>query len=328
LGGGFISKFFGFRKDPYSSKHSLRTGFAFRARALRLDYHGEFRRENSNAYTSIAARVSGLEIFRFYGFGNETTSTEDDDFYKVEQRQYSFDLSFTLPLEGSFSLNLGPIVKYSTTNLNQNNLISAIRPYGSENFGQIGFHGRIAYDTRDVPPAPTRGTHIFLDGKYYPSLLDVKSGFGYLHFESSTYITASSISLQPSFAVRIGSELIFGEYPFHEAAFIGGGGIAHSGSTVRGFFAQRFAGDSSVYGNAELRLRLSKIYVFFPGEIGLFFLGDVGRVYFDGENSKKWHSAIGGGLWFSILGRKNTISVSLAKSDERLGLYISGGFSF
>ncbi len=328
LGGGFVSRFFGFRKNPYNSKHTFRTGIAFGAKALRLDYKGEFRRENSNAFTTVAVRASGLEIFRFYGFGNETASKEDDDFYKVEQRQYSLDLSFNLPLADSLFLNLGPIIKYSTTNLNQNNLISAIRPYGTEHFGQIGVHGRIVYDTRNIQPAPTSGAHIFLEGKYFPALWDVKSGFGYLHIESSAYLTASSIPLQPTLAMRMGSEHVFGEYPFHEAAFIGGGGLAHTGSTVRGFYSQRFAGDTAIYGNAELRLRLSDIYLFLPGEMGLFVLGDVGRVYFGGEDSKKWHSAIGGGLWLSLLNRKNTLSIALAKSDERLGLYVSGGFSF
>jgi hypothetical protein len=328
LGGGFTTKSFGFRKDPFSSHHTFRAGFALRANALRLDYHGMFRRENSTAYTSILARASGIEIFRFYGFGNETTLNEDNDFYKVEQEQYLLDLSFNLPLADSLSINLGPTVKYSTTNLNQNNLISAIRPYGTEHFGQIGVHGRLVYDTRNRISAPSSGALISLEGKYFPALWDVKSGFGYLHIESSTYLTASSISLQPTLAVRLGGERVFGEYPFHEAAFIGGGGLAHSGSTVRGFYAQRFAGDSSIYGNAELRFRLSDIYFFFPGEMGLFVLGDVGRVYFGGENSKKWHRAFGGGIWFAFLGRKNTFSIALAKSDDRLGLYMSGGFLF
>ncbi len=328
LGGGFITKLFGFRKNPFSSKHTFRAGFAFKAKAFRLDYQGEFRRENSAAYTSISALASGIEIFRFYGFGNETTSKEDDDFYKVQQRQYSFDLSFNLPLAGPLSFSVGPMVKYSNTNLNQNNLISAMRPYGAEHFGQIGVHGRLVYDTRNRISAPSHGALIFLEGKYFPALWDVKSGFGYLHIESSTYLTASSISLQPTVAIRMGGERVFGEYPFHEAAFIGGGGLTHSGSTVRGFYAQRFAGDSAIYGNAELRLRLSDIYFFLPGEMGLFVLGDVGRVYFGGENSKKWHRAIGGGIWLSLLDRKNTLSIALAKSDERLGLYVSGGFSF
>lgn len=328
LGAGALSKFFGFRKDPYSSEHIFRAGIAFGARALNIDYRGIFRRENSAAYTTVLARATGIKIFRFYGFGNESSSEGDEDFYKVRQRQYSLDLSFSLPLVESLFFSLGPVIKYSRTFLDQDNLISVVRPYGSEHFGQIGVKGKLVYDTRDILTAPTTGVLISLEGRYFPSLWDVKSGFGYLHLETSTYLTAASVSFQPTLAVRAGGERVFGEYPFHEAAFIGGGGLAHTGSTVRGFYAQRFAGDSAIYGNAELRLRLSDIYLFFPGELGLFFLGDVGRVFLDGESSKKWHSAFGGGIWLSFLGRKNSFSISLARSDERLGFYVSGGFSF
>jgi len=328
LGGGFMTKLFGFHKDPYSSKHTFKAGFAFGAQSSRFDYYGEFRHENSAAYTSISALATGIKIFRFYGFGNETTSLKDDQFYKLRQRQYSLDLSFNLPLAGSLFFNVGAVVKYSRTDLDQDNLIAEMRPYGTEHFGQIGIKGELAYDTRNLPSAPSSGVRILLGGKYFPALWDVESGFGYLHIESSVYLTTSSISLQPTLAMRLGGERVFDKYPFHEAAFIGGGGLAHSGSTVRGHFAQRFAGDSSVYGNTELRFRLSDVYFFFPGEMGLFLLADIGRVFFEGENSKKWHSAIGGGIWISILGRKNTFSISIARSDERLGFYVSGGFSF
>lgn len=328
LGGGFMTKLFGFRKDPYSSNHTLRAGFAFGAQSSRFDYKGEFRHENSAAYTSVSAQATGIKIFRFYGFGNETTSLEDDDFYKLRQRQYSLDLSFSLPVASSLFFSVGPMIRYSRTDLDQDNLIGEIRPYGSEHFGQIGIKGELAYDTRDIISAPSRGALLLLAGKYFPALWDLQSGFGYLHIESSVYLTMSSVSLQPTLALRVGGEHVFGKYPFHEAAFIGGGGLTHSGTTVRGLYAQRYAGDSSVYGNTELRLRLSDIYFFFPGEMGLFVLGDIGRVFYEGEHSKKWHSAIGGGIWVSFLGRKNTFSISFAQSDERFGVYLSGGFSF
>ncbi len=100
---------------------------------------------------------------------------------------------------------------------------------------------------------------------------------------------------RPTLALRLGGKQVFGSYSFHEAAFIGGGGISGSDSTVRGFRTQRFAGDGCLYGNAELRLRLSNIYIFIPGEIRLFGLSDIGRVYLDGEDSNTWHTAIGGG---------------------------------
>ena len=65
-----------------------------------------------------------------------------------------------------------------------------------------------------------------------------------------------------------------------------------------------------------------------PGEMGMFGLGDIGRVYLEGEVSKKWHSAVGGGLWFSFLERTVGFTVALAKSEERTSFYVSAGFFF
>ncbi len=85
-----------------------------------------------------------------------------------------------------------------------------------------------------------------------------------------------------------------------------------------------------MYGNAELRFRMSRLRIIFPGNIGLFALADVGRVFsdFDTPGVSTWHSAFGGGLWLSLLGDLNTMSVAIARSDERTGVYVRTGFHF
>ena len=39
-----------------------------------------------------------------------------------------------------------------------------------------------------------------------------------------------------------------------------------------------------------------------PGMLGVLGFIDVGRVWTDGETSKKWHSGYGGGIWYDIVG--------------------------
>jgi hypothetical protein len=329
LGGGFATTAYGFRKHPYSSLQSVRTGYATAAKTFRADYKGRFHLENSGVSINLSARASGIEIFRFYGFGNETSSEASDDFYKVKQEQYSINPSLRIPVLGPLSFTIGSIVKYSITNLEQDRLISITRPYGAENFGQFGVHVDFRLDMRNRPRAASQGILINLGGRYFPEVWDVNRGaFGEVHGDASTFLTASSVPLEPTLALRVGGKHVFGNYPFHEAAFIGGGGLTGSGSSVRGFRAQRFAGDSALYANAELRLRLSDIYLFLPGEMGVFGLGDIGRVYLDGEQSKIWHAAYGGGIWISFLKREYSLSIAVAKSDERTGIYVSAGFGF
>jgi hypothetical protein len=333
LGGGFSTTVFGFRKHPYSSRQSIKAGYATTPKTFRFDYKGEYHLLNSGAFINLSARASGIEILRFYGFGNETPSVTPDDFYKVSQEQYYINPSITLPLSIPASITLGPIFQYSVTNLEQqpDRFISTLQPeppLGTGKFGQLGVFAAFRYDARDRKRASSQGFLISFEGRYFPELWDVPSPFGSLQGDMSAFLTGSSLPLEPTLALRAGGKHVFGTYPFHEAAFIGGGGLSASGSTIRGFRAQRFAGDSALYGNAELRLRLSNIYLFLPGEIGLFGLGDIGRVFYEGENSKKWHRAIGGGIWLSFLQREYCISIALARSDERTGIYVRAGFAF
>lgn len=328
LGAGFSTKIYGFRRHPFSSHHTVRAGYATIPKRFRVDYQGEFHLENSGTFFNVSARASGFEILRFYGFGNETSSEGPDDFYKVEQEQYSLNFSLMVPLADSLFFSVGPTWKHSSTNLEHDRLIRATRPYGTEEFNQLGIRTGLHFEKKNYPIGATRGLLISLEGRYFPKFWSVKSGFGDVRGYASAFLTASSIPLEPTLALRIGGKKVFGTYPFQEAAFIGGGGLTGTGSTVRGFRAQRFSGDSALYGNLELRFRLSDIYLFLPGEMGLFGLGDVGRVFLDGEKSNKWHSAVGGGIWFTFLERRYAFSIAVAKSDERTGLYVRSGFSF
>ena len=90
----------------------------------------------------------------------------------------------------------------------------------------------------------------------------------------------------------------------------------------------RYAGDASAYGSTELRLSLAKIKLVLPARIGIFGLADAGRVFLAGETSDTWHAAGGGGVSLSFLEHGYTISLAIAESEERTGIYLQGGFAF
>jgi len=180
----------------------------------------------------------------------------------------------------------------------------------------------LRFDSRDHPANATRGLLLDTAGSFYPKMWDVKTAFGEVHGDVSTYLSASSSFLQPTLALRAGGKRVWGDYPFFEAAFIGGS------STVRGFRPQRFAGDAAVYGNAELRLSLAQVTIILPADLGVFGLADAGRVYLAGETSDKWHTAAGGGIWLAFLNRDATFTIAVARSQERTGLYVRAGFVF
>jgi hemolysin activation/secretion protein len=128
--------------------------------------------------------------------------------------------------------------------------------------------------------------------------------------------------------LRAGGKKVWGRYPFHEAAFLGGP------DTVRSLRRERYAGDAAVFGNAELRLPLFRFTLLLPIRVGVLGLADAGRVYLDGESSDKWHKGYGGGVFFSLLKPENTISITAAMdpdatgADRSLRVYFNAGFAF
>ena len=99
---------------------------------------------------------------------------------------------------------------------------------------------------------------------------------------------------------------------------------------MRGYFEERFAGDASVYGNAELRFELFTMKLLVPTRVGVFGAADIGRVFFDGDPSDadEWHTGFGGGASFAFVNRKGTLTVAVMNGDDLTGVYIGAGFMF
>jgi len=133
--------------------------------------------------------------------------------------------------------------------------------------------------------------------------------------------------------LRGGGKRVFGTYPFQEAATIGGGtlgeiAIGEPDYTLRGFRAQRFRGDASLWGNAEARLSLGHMTLILPARVGLLGFSDAGRVWLEGEDSETWHTGVGGGIWLSYLRDTGVGAVTYAHSEEGDRIYLKGGFTF
>jgi hypothetical protein len=340
LGGGTAVYTYGFRKVPYKYRLTVRGGYAFGAGRARVEVRLESPSLAHKLEGAIVAGGSGIEVVNFFGFGNETPES-DDDFVRVRQEQYILEPRLTLRLMGragrgaimggeasdtapvpTLTLTVGPLVKVARTQLDSTRLIGQLQPPGVDTFGQVGMSMGLQYDSRDRLIAATRGVFFHTGGELYPPLLTVASTYGKLKGELRTYLTPGAGDRAPTLALRVGGERVWGDFPFFEAAFLGGS------STVRGFSNQRFAGDGAVYGGGEIRLPVGRTAIIVPGEFGVLGFADAGRVFFSGEDSNRWHVGGGGGIWFSLLERTNTMSLGLATSAERIAFYAGAGFSF
>jgi hypothetical protein len=183
-------------------------------------------------------------------------------------------------------LGLGAALEYVDTRTDSNRVIAATLPFGSGTFGQLGVRGHIAVDTRDVPAYASRGVMIRLDAALVPAVWDVQSTYGWVEGTASTYLTANGVPFRPTLALRAGGRSVWGPYPYFAASFLGDERTARLGNQ------NRYGGDAAVFGNAELRLRLTRFFVILPGDLGAFGLADVGRVFLDGETSTTWHRVL------------------------------------
>jgi hemolysin activation/secretion protein len=118
----------------------------------------------------------------------------------------------------------------------------------------------------------------------------------------------------------VGGQKIWGRYPWHESAFLGGS------DTVRGYDRNRFAGDASAYANAQVMVNLFNLNLILPLRMGVLGLVDSGRVWVAGESSDKWHSSAGGGLFLRLLTTDLTVHGLLAVGDEGTRFYVNIGF--
>jgi hypothetical protein len=322
LGSGVSLTHFAFRQDPFANRTVLRAGYATGASTGRADLTFQRYWPNSRLRGNLFARASGIEVLRFHGFGNETSAEGSNKFFRVNETDFLLEPSMTIPLASRLDFTVGPLLRYSSTDFDPGRFISIARPYGSGKFGMLGGSGDLSLDLRNRRVAATHGFVLTAGGSLYPAVWDVEETFGEVHGEAATYLTADSAPLRPTLTLRAGGKRVWGRFPYQEAAYIGGN------STVRLGREHRYAGDASLYAGAELRLFLTKFYLFVPGNFGIFGLGDVGRVFLEGQSSDVWHAAGGGGIWMSFLDPVNTISLALSKSAERTGVYFRVGFGF
>ncbi|MFT7622963.1 MAG: hypothetical protein ACI9WU_002138, partial [Myxococcota bacterium] len=95
-----------------------------------------------------------------------------------------------------------------------------------------------------------------------------------------------------------------------------------------GLQPQRYGGDAAVFVNVDARLFLTRFRLLVPIDLGLHTFIDAGRVFLEGEGSRRWHPSGGGGFWLAPLARVNTFTFSVAASRETVRFYATAGVHY
>ncbi len=325
IGGGPIFTQHDYRMEPYTEQIEVRAGLATQTDRYRLDATGEFRNWFPGIRTILQFHASQLDLSNFFGLGNETTYKQPLDrsgFYKVDQRQFFFRTIIDFPIAVSASVEIGSTIKLIDNNPKQGTLLDTLQlSYYNKSSTFLNFFARIQIDNRNAEMLPTQGLYAKTEVSCLPNIFDNADTFYKLRCEARSYFTPNGIQTV-TIAIKAAGEKILGNHPFFESAFLGGS------ESLRGFERQRFAGDASLLGSAELRAHVMQIPFLVPLWMGISGFAETGRVFVNEEHSEQWHNSIGIGLWFSVIKLEYLVSFDIAHSADEITFYTTLGFMF
>ncbi|NTU67398.1 MAG: hypothetical protein HGB02_00810 [Chlorobiaceae bacterium] len=348
---------YGFDDAPYRY-HGELDGAVAGGEGLRyrIGAKGDIETLARNASVHLEAATSTLDNLKHYGLGNETNPVVagmDETDFATRSNVTTLSVSINYPRRYSqpYFLEAGIEAKWITTAPEADSFFVSDRAQivgedvdFTDNL-RLGFHydsrdsgkelafttrrkGRQPVDRRSMSTsAALSGISVDIVGRYYPERMGNRSAFGKLNGEFRTVVPLNETRYS-RIAFRVGGQKDWGEYPYFEAATIGGG------NSVRGYDRNRFAGDASAYANTELRLYGGHGTLLVPILFGPLFFIDTGRVFLAGEASSQWHTGVGGGIWVAFFESRYSAHLAVARGLDsgRLtsgyGIYAQGGFSF
>ncbi len=322
---------YGFRQYPYASKTKLELSYGTALQGWGVELTTDNRFESSRMFFATENALTQLLTGRFRGFGNDATLPDDvsDD---VNQGQWYIKPAIGWAFGPKTELKFGPVAKFTNTDSTAGTFVAESQPYGFSRFGLAGLELSFQHESRRrvvshggtseelLADDHPRALDLEIKASAYPAMWDATSAFGSVSAVASGYVTLA-LPLQPVLAMRAGGQQVFGEFPYFESAFLGGG------ETMRTLHRQQYAGDRSLYGTVELRLPVASFPFILPLNIGLLGFSEAGRVYMDGASPGGWHSAMGGGFWLGTMKPSTNVNFTWTNSRERKFL-IATGFLF
>mgnify|MGYP002777647032 FL=1 len=351
VGGGFLSVTHGFRKTPFKSRHLFLASYAVNTSSYNFQYDGRwthvFGKWNLEADADIKAPNF---VNNFFGLGNETVfnrTLDDDpnlvgvensiDYYRLRFTEYKLEARLARPL-GSFGmLKFGPVFQHVEIE-DTRGRSRFIADYASQLTFPVFESGRnymglvyaLSLDQVNHPIFTTRGIRFHYHGKTQQGVNN--SDLFSSHQATFALYQSFRLPARVTFAWRVGAGTTLGDFPFFQAQILDGK------TELRGFRKTRFYGDSELFFNHEVRVKLANIrsYVF-PAAVGLLAFYDVGRVWYKDANgndpstlrgrSALWHQGVGVGVWFTPFGL-TVLSLEVGRSRESVLAYVRLGYLF
>jgi hypothetical protein len=332
---------YGFGLDPFSSQQTFAAAWSTGVNRPRLEYGADFR-TRSPLSVLLYLSYSGIDLVNFFGAGNESVrvpALASAGFYSVRQEQFVAFPALQVSVVGPLRAYAGAVLKHVSGVASGPTAATGL--YGSTGTTLGSGEAGLRLDTVSGALTARRGFRLRLSARHTPAVFDASSAFTKVRAAASGAFGGKLLT-DLFLDAQIAAEKNWGRYPFFESAFLGGSAVASPlnltgtwiGSPLRGYDANRFAGDASVAGNLELRAALGKFLALLPFRYGVVGIADVGRVFLAGESSSRWHTGAGGGLWLAVSAATQTLQLTssfnalFVRSDEGTSFYLSTGYGF
>jgi hypothetical protein len=348
IGTGFSTIAHGFRKKPYKSHHLLTGAYAIKTSSFNIRYEGRFPELVGKWNLELDADVKSPNyVNNFFGWGNESVFDQNInqqpgisvgssiDYYRMRFREFKGDIQLGRKIGQWSYFRFGPayqrgqIVDPGGTHYIKEYSESLPEPVLNVPKDFVGITETFTIDKRDNHSYTTRGI-VFKQSSRWMNGFDAPFFSSYV--ASFTLYQSFRLPARVTYVFNAGGGHNTGTYQLYQAQALDGK------SEIRGYHKTRFYGDTKLYFNNEVRVKLGSLRTYlFPAAIGMHVFYDVGRVWYKDENgidpsapsgkSDKWHKGYGGGLWLTPYDL-TTIVTEVGHSEEGTLFYLRLGFLF
>jgi hypothetical protein len=313
IGGGVKYNKTGFQKSPWSSTNEFKANLLVSRAAANVFYKGTWFDvvQDIDLQTEIDF---GIPRFygSFFGLGNTTPNrdpSKEDEFYWMKARHLETASTITIPIIQH--LTLVPRAQFRfrdyqfddeniLTTPSESNLDSQLGPGTTDNMQKPNYYmgggASVKYISDDDISGPIKKRIVRAEASWMLQQGLASEDSRFQTVDASAGLTGYFSRSKTQWKINGGFGKNFGNWEFFDAQFLG------QGQNLRGYFINRFGGDTRIYDSFEINqsLLFRKRPIITDYGIGAFF--DHGRVYMtDDPNSDKWHKAIGGQAWITAL---------------------------
>ena len=327
LGTGISITRHGFRKDPFKSFQSISGLVAPSRSAFQINYKGEFTKVILKSDLVLNFDYFSPTLNNFFGFGNNTVLDKSKNriFYRTRYQFLTAEVLLRKKIGKVAAFSIGPIFTKYAAELedNKGRLIDNPLAYTPGDFFATKYYGgakaNFNIEYIDSKLFPKRGV------TWYNSILSTQ-GLNSNSRNLTKYTSDMTVFANVTGRSRItaiiragGGKILSKDPEFFQLLTLG------ANNFNRGYLKNRFSGDALLYTGFESRIKLvdSKSYLV-PGEFGLVGFYDIGRVWYRGEVSRRWHDSYGGGLYYAPYNLA-MISATIGVSPENSLFNISVG---